>query len=61
MGGHGLDLSGLGEGQAGFCECSNETLGSIKQNLTILASQELCSIVLLTYLVTGEQESGMVK
>jgi hypothetical protein len=30
-GGHGLDLSGSGQGQvAGACECGNESLGSIK-------------------------------
>jgi hypothetical protein len=30
-GGHGLDRSGLGEGQVvRFCECDNEHLGSIK-------------------------------
>ena len=29
--GHGLDLSGLGQGQvAGCCECGNESSGSIK-------------------------------
>jgi hypothetical protein len=31
MGGHGLDQSGLGQGQmVGPCECSNEPLGSVK-------------------------------
>jgi hypothetical protein len=32
MGRHGLDCSGLGQGQvAGCCECGNEPLGSIKR------------------------------